>query len=145
MANGSEYALTGGLFSRSPAALARRAERELVVGNVYLNRGITGAIVERHPFGGFKLSGGGTKAGGKGYIENFVFQRVVVENVLRRRFTPARGVTDLETDGQTPMRSLRRGSRSSTGRLPPGTLRNMSTSALTPAFSSGSTMFSLRH
>jgi RHH-type proline utilization regulon transcriptional repressor/proline dehydrogenase/delta 1-pyrroline-5-carboxylate dehydrogenase len=88
IANGSEYALTGGLFSRSPAALAR-AERELVVGNLYLNRGITGAIVERHPFGGFKLSGGGTKAGGKGYIENFVFQRVVVENVLRRGFTPA--------------------------------------------------------
>jgi RHH-type proline utilization regulon transcriptional repressor/proline dehydrogenase/delta 1-pyrroline-5-carboxylate dehydrogenase len=88
IANGSEYALTGGLFSRSPTALAR-AERDLVVGNLYLNRGITGAIVERHPFGGFKLSGGGTKAGGKGYIENFLFPRVVVENVLRRGFIPA--------------------------------------------------------
>jgi len=87
MANASDYALTGGLFSRSPVALAR-AERELVVGNLYLNRGITGAIVERHPFGGLKLSGSGTKAGGKGYLENFLFPRVIVENVMRRGFAP---------------------------------------------------------
>jgi RHH-type proline utilization regulon transcriptional repressor/proline dehydrogenase/delta 1-pyrroline-5-carboxylate dehydrogenase len=87
LANDSDYALTGGLFSRSPAALAR-AERELLAGNIYLNRGITGAVVERHPFGGFKLSGGGTKAGGRGYLENFMFPRVVAENVLRRGFTP---------------------------------------------------------
>ncbi|WP_438481026.1 proline dehydrogenase family protein [Oleiharenicola lentus] len=87
MVNGSDYALTGGLFSRSPKALAR-AEQELLVGNLYLNRGITGAIVERHPFGGFKMSGGGTKAGGKGYLENFLFPRVIVENVMRRGFTP---------------------------------------------------------
>ncbi len=87
VANRSEYALTGGLFSRSPRAL-ERAERELLVGNLYLNRGITGAIVERHPFGGFKLSGGGTKAGGKGYLENFLFPQAVAENVLRRGFTP---------------------------------------------------------
>ena len=87
VANATDYALTGGLFSRSPRAL-ERAERELMCGNVYLNRGITGAIVERHPFGGFKMSGGGTKAGGKGYLENFVFPRVIVENVMRRGFTP---------------------------------------------------------
>jgi RHH-type proline utilization regulon transcriptional repressor/proline dehydrogenase/delta 1-pyrroline-5-carboxylate dehydrogenase len=87
LANASDYALTAGLFSRSPQALAR-AERELLAGNVYLNRGITGAVVERHPFGGFKLSGAGTKAGGKGYLENFLFPRVIVENVLRRGFTP---------------------------------------------------------
>jgi RHH-type proline utilization regulon transcriptional repressor/proline dehydrogenase/delta 1-pyrroline-5-carboxylate dehydrogenase len=87
LVNGVEYALTGGLFSRSPRAL-ERAERELLVGNVYLNRGITGAIVERHPFGGFKMSGGGTKAGGKGYLENFLFPRVIAENVMRRGFTP---------------------------------------------------------
>ena len=87
VANSTEYALTGGLFSRSPRAL-ERAERELMVGNLYLNRGITGAIVERHPFGGFRLSGGGTKAGGKGYLENFLFPRAVAENVLRRGFTP---------------------------------------------------------
>ncbi len=87
LANGVDYALTGGLFSRSPAAL-ERAQRELLVGNLYLNRGITGAIVERHPFGGFKMSGGGTKAGGQGYLENFLFPRAIAENVMRRGFTP---------------------------------------------------------
>lgn len=87
VANDTDYALTGGLFSRSPRAL-ERAERELQCGNLYLNRSITGALVERHPFGGYKMSGGGTKAGGKGYLENFLFPRVVVENVMRRGFTP---------------------------------------------------------
>jgi len=82
-----DYALTGGLFSRSPSAL-ERAQREYRVGNLYLNRGITGAIVQRHPFGGFAMSGGGTKAGGKGYLENFLFPRAVSENVKRRGFTP---------------------------------------------------------
>jgi RHH-type transcriptional regulator, proline utilization regulon repressor / proline dehydrogenase / delta 1-pyrroline-5-carboxylate dehydrogenase len=85
--NDTEYALTGGLFSRSPKAL-ERARQELLVGNLYLNRGITGAIVERQPFGGFKMSGGGTKAGGRGYLENFLFPRVITENVMRRGFTP---------------------------------------------------------
>jgi RHH-type proline utilization regulon transcriptional repressor/proline dehydrogenase/delta 1-pyrroline-5-carboxylate dehydrogenase len=65
-------------------------------GNVYLNRGITGAIVERHPFGGFKLSGSGTKAGGKGYLENFLFPRVIAENVMRRGFTPSGSATRLD-------------------------------------------------
>jgi RHH-type proline utilization regulon transcriptional repressor/proline dehydrogenase/delta 1-pyrroline-5-carboxylate dehydrogenase len=87
LVNRSDYALTGGLFSRSPRAL-ERAKEEMFVGNLYLNRGITGAIVERQPFGGFKMSGGGTKAGGRGYLENFMFPRVVAENTLRRGFTP---------------------------------------------------------
>ena len=82
-----DYALTGGLYSRSPSAL-ERARREYRVGNLYLNRGITGAIVERQPFGGFRMSGGGTKAGGKGYLENFLFPRAIAENVMRRGFTP---------------------------------------------------------
>jgi RHH-type proline utilization regulon transcriptional repressor/proline dehydrogenase/delta 1-pyrroline-5-carboxylate dehydrogenase len=85
IANASDYALTGGIFSRSPANVAR-AERELAVGNLYVNRGITGAIVERHPFGGFKMSGAGTKAGGRGYLENFLFPKVIAENTLRRGF-----------------------------------------------------------
>ncbi|MDB6094369.1 MAG: rocA1 [Verrucomicrobia bacterium] len=88
LVNGTDYALTGGLFSRSPRAL-ERAPMEMLVGNLYLNRAITGAIVERHPFGGFKMSGGGTKAGGKDYLQNFLFPRVIVENVMRRGFTPA--------------------------------------------------------
>jgi RHH-type proline utilization regulon transcriptional repressor/proline dehydrogenase/delta 1-pyrroline-5-carboxylate dehydrogenase len=87
LANATDYALTGGLFSRSPRALAR-AEDEFLVGNLYLNRGITGAIVERHPFGGFKLSGSGTKAGGRGYLENFLFPCAIAENILRRGLTP---------------------------------------------------------
>ncbi len=87
MVNASDYALTAGLFSRSPRTL-ERAGQEMFVGNLYLNRGCTGAIVERHPFGGFKMSGGGTKAGGREYLENFLFPRLVAENVIRRGFTP---------------------------------------------------------
>ncbi len=70
IANDTEFALTGGLYSRSPANIAR-VKRELVVGNLYINRSITGAIVGRHPFGGFKMSGGGTKAGGRDYLLEF--------------------------------------------------------------------------
>ncbi len=88
LANDTEFALTAGIYSRSPANLDR-ARRELVAGNVYLNRAITGAIVARHPFGGFKMSGGGTKAGGKDYLLQFLFPRVVTENVMRRGFAPA--------------------------------------------------------
>ncbi|MDD3181181.1 MAG: proline dehydrogenase family protein [Opitutaceae bacterium] len=87
LVNGADYALTGGIFSRSPSTLAR-AQQEIFVGNLYLNRGCTGAIVERHPFGGFKMSGGGTKAGGRQYLENFLFPRAVAENMLRRGFIP---------------------------------------------------------
>src|SRR5271157_1702325 len=87
MVNSADYALTGGIFSRSPRAI-ERAKEEILVGNLYINRGVTGAIVERHPFGGFKMSGGGTKAGGKGYLENFLFPRAIAENVMRRGFTP---------------------------------------------------------
>jgi RHH-type transcriptional regulator, proline utilization regulon repressor / proline dehydrogenase / delta 1-pyrroline-5-carboxylate dehydrogenase len=86
-ANDNDYALTGGFFSRSPRAIGR-ARDEFLVGNLYINRGNTGAIVQRHPFGGFKMSGGGTKAGGREYLENFLFPRLIAENVLRRGFTP---------------------------------------------------------
>src|ERR1017187_9302777 len=87
MVNSADYALTGGIFSRSPRAI-ERAKEEILVGYLYINRGITGAIVERQPFGGFRMSGGGTKAGGKGYLENFLFPRAIAENVMRRGFTP---------------------------------------------------------
>jgi len=87
IANASEYALTGGLFSRSPVNLDR-ARREFIVGNLYLNRPITGAIVGRQPFGGFKMSGIGSKAGGPDYLLQFVLPRVITENTLRRGFAP---------------------------------------------------------
>jgi len=87
LANTSEFALTGGCYSRSPANI-ERAKAELVCGNLYINRNVTGAIVQRQPFGGFKMSGGGTKAGGVEYLQNFLVPRVVTENVLRRGFAP---------------------------------------------------------
>ena len=86
--NGTDYALTGGMFSRSPANL-ERAKRELLVGNLYLNRGITGALVGRQPFGGFKMSGIGSKAGGHDYLLQFVLPRTITENTMRRGFAPA--------------------------------------------------------
>lgn len=88
VANGTRFALTGGIFSRSPENI-ERARREFRVGNLYINRGCTGAIVERHPFGGFKMSGIGSKAGGPDYLLQFTVPRVVVENTLRRGFAPA--------------------------------------------------------
>jgi RHH-type proline utilization regulon transcriptional repressor/proline dehydrogenase/delta 1-pyrroline-5-carboxylate dehydrogenase len=86
-ANSTEYALTGGLFSRSPARIAR-AGREFRVGNLYINRAITGAIVGRQPFGGSRMSGAGTKAGGPDYLLHFMDPRVVTENTMRRGFAP---------------------------------------------------------
>ncbi len=85
IANGVQYALTGGIFSRSPANIAR-ARREFRVGNLYINRRITGALVGRQPFGGFKLSGGGTQAGGPDYLRHFLIPRCITENVLRHGF-----------------------------------------------------------
>jgi RHH-type proline utilization regulon transcriptional repressor/proline dehydrogenase/delta 1-pyrroline-5-carboxylate dehydrogenase len=81
------YALTAGLYSRSPARV-EQARAELRVGNLYINRPITGAIVGRHPFGGARMSGGGTKAGGPDYLLSFVDPRHVSENTMRRGFTP---------------------------------------------------------
>jgi RHH-type proline utilization regulon transcriptional repressor/proline dehydrogenase/delta 1-pyrroline-5-carboxylate dehydrogenase len=87
IANGTPYALTGGLFSRSPLNI-ERVKREFVVGNLYVNRGIIGAQVDRHPFGGFKLSGIGTKAGGSDYLLEFLLSRSITENTMRRGFAP---------------------------------------------------------
>jgi RHH-type proline utilization regulon transcriptional repressor/proline dehydrogenase/delta 1-pyrroline-5-carboxylate dehydrogenase len=78
----SPFALTGGLFSRSPATVERVARR-LPVGNLYVNRHITGAMVGRQPFGGNRRSGIGAKAGGPDYLLQFVEPRVVTENTMR--------------------------------------------------------------
>ncbi|MHC1727137.1 MAG: proline dehydrogenase family protein [Syntrophobacteraceae bacterium] len=90
IANGTEYALTGGLLSRSPANIDK-ARAELVAGNLYINRGCTGAVVGRHPFGGFKMSGLGSKAGGPDYLLHFMVPRNIVENTVRRGFAPEEG------------------------------------------------------
>ena len=87
IANLSTYALTGGLYSRSPANI-ETTRRRFQVGNLYINRPITGAMVARQPFGGFKLSGIGTKAGGADYLRNFLLPVVVTENTLRRGYAP---------------------------------------------------------
>ncbi len=87
IANGTRFALTGGVFSRSPAHLDK-AKREFRVGNLYLNRNNTGAMVLRQPFGGFKMSGVGSKTGGPDYLLQFMDPRCVTENTIRRGFTP---------------------------------------------------------
>jgi RHH-type transcriptional regulator, proline utilization regulon repressor / proline dehydrogenase / delta 1-pyrroline-5-carboxylate dehydrogenase len=87
IANDSQFALTGGVFSRSPAHI-EQARREFRVGNLYINRGITGAVVERQPFGGLKLSGVGSKAGGPDYLLQFLEPRTISENTLRHGFVP---------------------------------------------------------
>jgi RHH-type proline utilization regulon transcriptional repressor/proline dehydrogenase/delta 1-pyrroline-5-carboxylate dehydrogenase len=79
---GLPYGLTGGLFTRDPQTVRAVAART-PVGNLYVNRGITGAMVGRQPFGGNRLSGTGTKAGGPGYLMQFVEPRVVTENTVR--------------------------------------------------------------
>jgi RHH-type proline utilization regulon transcriptional repressor/proline dehydrogenase/delta 1-pyrroline-5-carboxylate dehydrogenase len=87
VANATPYKLTGGVFSRKPSNL-ERAKREYRVGNLYVNRGITGALVARQPFGGFGMSGVGTKAGGDEYLLHFVEPRNSCENTMRRGFAP---------------------------------------------------------
>lgn len=75
-ANSTRFALTGAIFSKNPEHLDR-AVREFRVGNLYLNRGCVGALVKVQPFGGFKMSGVGTKAGGPDYLLHFMDPRAV--------------------------------------------------------------------
>jgi len=80
--DGLPFALTGGLFARDPQTV-RYVTARTPVGNLYVNRGITGAMVGRQPFGGNRLSGNGTKAGGPDYLRHFVEPRAVTENTMR--------------------------------------------------------------
>ena len=89
IANGTPYALTGGLFSRSPKNI-RKVREEFRVGNLYINRKITGALAGRQPFGGFGMSGIGSKAGGPDYLLQFMNPRSISENTMRRGFAPLR-------------------------------------------------------
>jgi RHH-type proline utilization regulon transcriptional repressor/proline dehydrogenase/delta 1-pyrroline-5-carboxylate dehydrogenase len=90
IANDSEYALTGGFYSRSPGNI-EQVRREFEAGNLYVNRKITGALVGRQPFGGFKLSGYGTKAGGEDYLRQFLVPVTYTERTLRRGYAPESG------------------------------------------------------
>jgi RHH-type transcriptional regulator, proline utilization regulon repressor / proline dehydrogenase / delta 1-pyrroline-5-carboxylate dehydrogenase len=87
IANNTRYALTGGVYSRQPSHL-NYAQHNFNVGNLYLNRKTTGALVSRQPFGGFKMSGAGSKAGGEDYLLQFMNEYCVTENTLRRGFAP---------------------------------------------------------
>ena len=87
VAANTPYRLTGGVFTRTPSHL-ERAKQGTQVGNLYINRACTGAMVARHPFGGYGMSGGGTKAGGENYLLNFVDPRSCAENTMRRGFAP---------------------------------------------------------
>jgi RHH-type proline utilization regulon transcriptional repressor/proline dehydrogenase/delta 1-pyrroline-5-carboxylate dehydrogenase len=83
----SDFALTGGLYSRNPRHIDT-AKRTFRVGNLYINRKTTGAVVGRHPFGGLHMSGIGEKAGGPDYVRQFMDPRAVSENTMRRGFAP---------------------------------------------------------
>jgi NAD-dependent aldehyde dehydrogenases len=88
IANNSAFGLTGGIYSRNPrnVELVRRTFR---VGNLYINRQITGAIPARQPFGGMRMSGIGEKAGSPDYVRQFMEPHTVSENTMRRGFAPA--------------------------------------------------------
>ncbi len=87
LANNSRYGLTGGIMSRNPRTIDF-VRHTMAVGNLYINRRITGAVVNRQPFGGAKLSGLGSKAGGPDYLLQFAQAKVVTENTIRRGFVP---------------------------------------------------------
>ncbi len=90
LANNTRYGLTAGLMSRNPQRIDL-VRRTLEAGNIYINRRITGAVVNRQPFGGMKLSSLGSKAGGPDYLLQFVQARVVTENTIRHGFVPPGG------------------------------------------------------
>ena len=80
IANGTEYGLTGAVYTKNKKNLARASE-ECHVGNLYLNRKCTGAKVGVHPFGGFNMSGTDSKAGGQDYLLLFLQAKVIAENL----------------------------------------------------------------
>jgi RHH-type proline utilization regulon transcriptional repressor/proline dehydrogenase/delta 1-pyrroline-5-carboxylate dehydrogenase len=86
----SPFALTGGLFSRNPRNI-EQARHRFRVGNLYINRKVTGAVAARQPFGGMRMSGVGEKAGGPDYVRQFMDPRTVTENTMRRGFAPEDG------------------------------------------------------
>lgn len=88
IANGTPYALAGGVFSRSPVNI-EKAKHRLEVGCLYVNRKITVSRVDRQPFGGVRMSGLGTKTGGPDYLQQYAIPRTISENTMRHGFSPA--------------------------------------------------------
>jgi 1-pyrroline-5-carboxylate dehydrogenase len=80
MANDSQYGLTGAIYSNNPDHI-ERARNEFFVGNMYINRKCTGAMVGAHPFGGFNMSGTDSKAGGPDYLLLFLQAKSIAENI----------------------------------------------------------------
>lgn len=80
LANDSEYGLTGAVFTDNPAKIGK-AKEKFFVGNLYINRKCTGAMVGAHPFGGFNMSGTDSKAGGPDYLLQFVQAKSIAEKV----------------------------------------------------------------
>jgi 1-pyrroline-5-carboxylate dehydrogenase len=80
LANDSEYGLTGAVYSKNPEKI-RKAREEFFVGNLYINRKCTGAMVGAHPFGGFNMSGTDSKAGGPDYLLQFLQSKSIAEKV----------------------------------------------------------------
>lgn len=80
MANDSQYGLTGAVYSTNPDHI-RQARERFFVGNLYLNRKCTGAMVGAHPFGGFNLSGTDSKAGGPDYLLLFLQAKSIAEKI----------------------------------------------------------------
>ena len=87
IANDTEFGLTGAIYTKSRDKIDR-AIQEFHVGNLYINRKCTGAMVGAHPFGGFNMSGTDSKAGGPDYLLEFLLTRCVTENTMRRGFAP---------------------------------------------------------
>ena len=86
-ANSVKYGLTAGFYSRHPGHI-EQFKSSVEAGNIYINRNCTGALVERHPFGGRKMSGRGSKAGGPEYLKQFLHTKIISENTTRRGFSP---------------------------------------------------------
>jgi len=80
MANDSEFGLTGAVYSRNPQKIERAAE-DFHVGNLYMNRKCTGAMVGAHPFGGFNMSGTDSKSGGQDYLLLFLQAKTIAEKI----------------------------------------------------------------
>ena len=95
LANDSMYALTGGIYSRSPAHI-ERARWEFRVGNLYINRRITGSQVDVQPYGGSKLSGDGARLGAVDYLLQYCMPRTISENTIRHGLTSPEEQVEVE-------------------------------------------------